>query len=74
MGLAMNSAMVKEGLRKCPHESCACLIYREQEYCSAHCSIATHAEASEIECDCGHHNCALERARLRRQRASQPPN
>jgi len=44
MGLAMNSAMVKEGLRKCPHEPCVCLIYPDQEYCSAHCSIAADAE------------------------------
>ena len=53
-----------------PHESCEDLIYPEQKYCSTNCSIAAHAEEIEIECDCGHHNCALEGARPRPQAES----
>jgi hypothetical protein len=70
MALAMNSAMVKEGLRKCPHGPCECMIYPEQRYCSIRCSAAE--EADEIVCDCGHLHCALTGVSRRRMPLSMP--
>lgn len=54
----MDSAMVEKGLRKCPHGPCECMIYLEQRYCSNRCSVADRAEETEVQCDCGHLNCA----------------
>jgi hypothetical protein len=51
-----------ETLRKCAHEPCRCLVPSTQEYCGAYCSRADDVENTELQCDCGHEMCTVERA------------
>ncbi len=68
----MDSAVVEESLRKCPHGACECMIYPEQKYCSIHCSAADHAKETEFHCGCGHYDCASKGASRGRKSPSMP--
>jgi hypothetical protein len=59
----MNNIRDAEGMRKCSHEPCQCLVPSTQEYCSAYCSVADDVDNTEFQCDCGHGKCVHKRAR-----------
>lgn len=46
---------------KCAYEQCKCLISTAQEYCSEYCSDADDVDEVQLQCDCKHAPCALNR-------------
>jgi hypothetical protein len=54
-----NNIQEGENLRTCANEPCHCLVPPTEEYCSAYCSDADDVDGTELVCNCGHDNCAL---------------
>jgi hypothetical protein len=53
-----------ESMHKCAFEQCQCQIPFTEEYCSDSCSDADDVAEVEIQCNCEHSSCGLERMRV----------
>jgi hypothetical protein len=57
----MDSSTDIESHHKCANEQCQCQIPITQEYCGDYCSDADDVDKVELQCECKHAPCALNR-------------
>ena len=43
--------------KKCAHDSCMCLVAKDEKYCSSYCEGAK--DTTEISCGCEHPGCEI---------------